>query len=137
MAVMLPVWNIDFACPAGKTSDEIEPNEITIMPDGTDGILVGVDTQAVLMQSTGLTDKNGKEIFEGDILRYYTGGKQGWEPNTTPIYELSAIAWEEGISGSGDYYDFVAVGFSFEYSVKECEVVGNVWQNPDLLPPSA
>ena len=71
----------------------------------------------VLMQYTGLKDKNGVHIFEGDILKAY--------PNNT-IY-IGKVYYEDGQwFGACDYLDY-AVAYS------GAEVIGNIYQNKDLL----
>ena len=72
-----------------------------------------------LCQFTGLLDKNGKEIYEGDI-------SFDWQGN--PI----VVRWENELGSCGCCYDeFNGCGF---ISVFEgLEVVGNIYENPELL----
>ena len=95
-------------------------------------------TRCVLMQSTGLKDKNGKEVFEGDILKrgrdklpdknkgewifvakivFSNGAFRGITiPNANhciPIEKLSAC------DSDGNGYD---------------EIIGNIYENPELSP---
>jgi uncharacterized phage protein (TIGR01671 family) len=76
-----------------------------------------------LMQFTGLKDKNGKEIWEGDIVKLILG----W--NTEPIiaivkFELGTFLMSYG--NLGQYYTF---GEHPEIR----EVIGNIWENKGLI----
>lgn len=80
---------------------------------------VGAPTNDVkLMQYTGLKDKNGQEIYEGDIL--LTKDLKGEKYQTCVTYENGMF-----LSGEEPLYDDV---FLFE-----AEVVGNIYENPELL----
>ncbi|ARQ04715.1 YopX protein [Macrococcoides caseolyticum] len=70
----------------------------------------------VIMQSTGLTDVNGKEIFEGDIVKY-------WENiGYIEFYQGSwVINWNDG--SLFDLYD----------NDNNLEVLGNIHEHPELL----
>lgn len=73
---------------------------------------------AKLMQYTGLKDKNGKEIYEGDILKERTG-------------KLSKVVWElDGWFVSGKWPD----GYGpLSVQLPDAEVIGNVYENPELF----
>lgn len=68
----------------------------------------------VLMQYTGLKDKNGKEIYEGDILAFYT--RDG-----SRITKRLAVKWEVS-----------KLGFNITHKPL-LEVIGNIYENPELL----
>ena len=74
----------------------------------------------VLMQYTGLTDKNGREIYEGDICRV-----DHLDPRYT--VENTLISWNERDAGWS-----VGIGLPSEVDWSH-EVVGNIYENPELL----
>lgn len=80
---------------------------------------VDVDSGHFLMQFTGLKDRNGKDIYESDIVRSKTSGEQDDEIWTVEINPLSAIASPNGKA--------------FDNSWIEHEVIGNVYESPELL----
>lgn len=83
----------------------------------------------ILMQSTGLKDKNGKEIFEGDIIRYNIDVVDIKRHPTLGFYTV--LDGREGFFGDGmsiDVFEEDAKEFS-----KTAEIIGNVYENPELL----
>lgn len=82
-----------------------------------------------LMQSTCLFDKNGNEIFEGDIVKF--------SDCDDDVY-VTPVVWDKnyacfGVSFSGKYpmsFDYLE---EFYTELKDIEVVGNIYENPELL----
>ena len=86
-------------------------------------------------QYTGLTDKNGKKIFEGDIVRCkYANAPNNEHIQKVVFFEGKFMA--EFLNGGcyAELYDG-ARHFNFDKSVYmiEFEVIGNIHDNPDLL----
>lgn len=82
------------------------------------------DRYSVLMQYTGLKDKNGTEIYEGDVVKTFNK------------YIGSVEFGEQDIG-----HDFQGIGFYVNegygadniYGGQNIEVIGNIYENPELL----
>ena len=88
-----------------------------------DGITYMVSAEDLeLMQSTGLRDKNGKEIFEGDIV------KMAKDVYSEPTYY-------EVVRHRGGAYRLESKQHGCELWLRhtDCEVVGNIYENKELL----
>lgn len=80
------------------------------------------------LQCTGLRDKNGKLIYEGDIVH-----KSGSKFNGEKI--ISEIEWCE-TSAHFVYSDYIGIGGSHEFrtgTAGKMEVLGNIYENPELI----
>jgi len=77
-------------------------------------------------QCTGLKDKNGKLIYEGDIVTYdwLTPIGKVWRTNDKHIVE-----WHDGFTVISNI-----AGYDVEHGkTRNVEVIGNIYENPELL----
>ncbi|CIS33163.1 TPA: hypothetical protein VTM85_001902 [Streptococcus pneumoniae] len=121
-----------------ELNDTLRNDYITAYPDDIE-----------LMQSTGLKDKNGKEIFEGDILKF----NDEWNEYCHEGYvdgSVEGVNYVEVVKGEA-CFEFGKTRYpesslfiymedehlSFAELVKDkdfgFEIVGNVYENPELL----
>jgi uncharacterized phage protein (TIGR01671 family) len=93
----------------------------------------------ILMQYTGLKDKNGKEIYEGDILVFTTLSDSGiTETKHDPVF----IQWnnykstydfndnKNRVLGDYPFFKYWTLESMRQYEV---EVIGNIYENPNLI----
>ena len=77
-----------------------------------------------LMQFTGTLDKNGREIYEGDIIRIIL------EATAFPNQGNAEVKWD----GNG-WWVFNDNSQKTWYISENVEVIGNIFENPELLAP--
>ena len=115
------------------SAEELGQDQLTLSVDGRGFInvhgkstkLSKFYTHLIPEQFTGIEDKNGKEIYEGDIVRHLI--------TSTPknMYETKQIIWDISsmkLQGKNKRASFL------EWPATYClEVIGNIHENPELL----
>jgi len=106
--------------------------EDTVIPSGLFyQILTGGNDNFIPLQYTGLHDKNGEKIYEGDIIKIH-------DENAGVEFVREGIQWES----EGKYYvNFWALryqpeGFNrqiYPLEDEKGEIIGNIYENPELL----
>lgn len=100
-----------------------------------------------LMQYTGLKDKNGKEIWEGDVvvlpdseITPITDWGQGPEED---MNHLSPVEFKDGCFGLNvledsrtfckEFWSFDSIFNGEGYKLEDLEIIGNIYENPELI----
>ncbi|PTK30804.1 YopX family protein [Staphylococcus hominis] len=111
LRLMIEVGKIDFN------------NKILFYSYWLDGSAISFD-EVELMKSTGLKDKNGTEIYEGDIVQHSE------KPNPCFSYPFKVIQARTGEWRLDNFRCGTVLAFSNQ---DELEVLGNIYENPELL----
>ncbi|MFG6267024.1 YopX family protein [Streptococcus pyogenes] len=102
-----------------KALSEFNGGEVTIKRDGENASYVVPIERVILMQSIGLKDKNGVEVFDGDIMFY----EQDCYQYTLVKYDKDKLAFVLYDGCERLYHELWGPG----------EVIGNIYENPELL----
>ncbi len=118
-------WDMREKCWIGEELDDLiifRNNELII------------SDRFALMQYTGLKDKNGKEIYEGDVVK--RRDKTIWQVKFL-IGKFSLFANSSqlviAISKSKEETEEQRIARELEIWWTSCEVIGNIWENPELI----
>ena len=91
-------------------------------------------SDVTLLQFTGLKDKNGKEIYEGDCFKCHEHSAYGWSDK----WDYYVIG-EDNLYGRIDKKLIFSISFNETCNLddpdfrKDIEVIGNLYENPELL----
>ena len=104
------------------SSLHLENKEISVKENGTFHLFRMQD----LMQYTGLKDKNGKEIYEGDIVLI--------KLDETSTWYKTVVKFKKGafIASLIDREDYIYI-FNRGFDSNDFEIIGNIYKNKNLL----
>lgn len=86
----------------------------------------------IIQDYTGLKDKNGKEIYEGDYINFSTD-------NSYPLGDKDIIDWKNQVVHYDDKLACFFFGYKYEFQMMDkimpetLEVVGNIFDTPELI----
>lgn len=107
-------------------------------------LLLNQSEKLILMQFTGLKDKHGTEIYEGDIVRILYTDWPSQRPETNGRYAMTLDEYKDSISNIGKVI-YENVQFCIQFNEQgylsslepgphgQITVIGNVYEHPELL----
>ena len=115
-----------------KQDERMSYGEIEYFDDSInyrfDHFCTGADEDVEFMQSTGIKDKNGVEIYEGDVINYRNSFRNPMTGSgSLSINRDFKIIFKDG--------EFKPKGFDIRLKniLSYSEVIGNIYENPELL----
>ena len=100
----------------------VDLQKLTPLATSAEGLFIPSSDLLIVMQFTGLKDKNGKEIYEGDIL-------------TTEYERTLEVRWRKGswyvYERDEEFCPLMGVPGIAGYISEEIEVIGNIYENPE------
>jgi len=128
------------------SAEEMGADQEALLPDGrgfanissTNTRLTQIHSHLLPLQYTGLKDKQGKEIYEGDFLKYT---RFGWRCLGHPKHDTDLVTHYE-VRWNDEYHAFSVENKSMSGCLtfndsrarkNEIEVIGNIYENKELL----
>lgn len=135
---MIPVFDIQFHDPVTRHIDGISLKPKTAQPTIINKRTVWRqvhEDDAVLMQYTGLKDKNGVEIYEGDILGYSHGKDERFSEFIGSVRWGDCYFIVDGLAGwwTESAKELMSESLQSTTNKSVCEVIGNIYSNPELV----
>ena len=105
-------------------SGEIEPRSEKVITYTMDDPIVSIiGKENILLQFTSLKDSKGKEIFEGDVVKF--DDKTGYVEYLGEEARYIIDEWQEGETES--------IGHDLSSLPESVEIIGNIYENPELI----
>jgi uncharacterized phage protein (TIGR01671 family) len=123
-------WHAPCKIPKGSFEGQIDDVYLPILIVA----LLSTETKLIVQQYTGLKDSKGKEIYEGDMIKLPDSRFLG---NKECIWTPYGHVWYSDIGGWSVSYNHMYSENSdqLSYINETIEVVGNIFENPDLIKP--
>ncbi len=86
----------------------------------------------VIMQYTGLKDKNDKEIYEGDVIKFFDRGNM-FDNDLLPCTAQVVMEYARWSIKPIDVKGLRNFQFNGIGGYEKCEVIGNIYENPEVL----
>ena len=118
MPLRFRVWDKNQECFLTATDDDGIEREKMGIRDLAELISWAGEDNIIISQDTDLKDKNGKSIYTGDIVYYRPYGS-----NVSVLYRDGMVVIK--IRQGEEYY--------ISHHLDDIEIIGNIWQNPELL----
>lgn len=132
--ILFRAWWKDGGGLVDQNAYVIRSNGTVEFPEGGWDLWGSDDSNLVVLeQFTGLTDRNGKRIFEGDIVGF-TAENELWEPQyyEGTVYFCDGTFWVDCGKDSDDCDVLFSIGHA-KLCDESLQVIGNIHDNPRLL----